>query len=66
MIAAGKKYWANEDYSTVATWEGAGCWGRSLNQNMVKLNATSTISWSTIWSVYSTEIYYGNGLMYAF
>jgi len=33
---------------------------------MVLLNATSTISWSTIWSVYSTEIYYGNGLMYAF
>ena len=40
--------------------------GRSLNQNWVKLNATSTISWSTIWSVYPTWPYFGNGLMYAY
>ena len=47
----GLAFWASEDYSTVADWAGAGCWGRSLSQNWVRLNATSTISWSTIWSV---------------
>jgi len=56
----------SEDYSTVADWAGAGCWGRSLSQNWVRLNATSTISWSTIWSVYPEDSYFGNGLMYAF
>jgi galactosylceramidase len=45
----GMKFWASEDYSTVADWAGAGCWGRSLNQNFVLLNSTSTIAWSTIW-----------------
>jgi hypothetical protein len=38
-----KTLWANEDFSTVADWAGAGCWGRTLNQNWVLLNATSTI-----------------------
>jgi hypothetical protein len=62
----GLKFWASEDYSTVADWAGAGCWGRSLNQNWVILNSTATISWSTIWSVYSDDSYFGNGLMYAY
>jgi len=70
----GLKFWASEDYSTVADvresprysrkdapplttpsptpslsqWAGAGCWGRSLSQNWIVLNSTSTISWSTI------------------
>ena len=61
----GMKFWASEDYSTVADWAGAGCWGRSLSQNWVLLNSTSTIAWSTIWSVYPKDIYFGNGLMYA-
>ena len=60
------KFWSSEDQSTLADWAGAGCWGRSLNQNYVLLNATSTISWSTIWSVYPKDSYFGNGLMYAF
>ena len=30
------------------------------------LNATSTIAWSTIWSVYDSWPYFGNGLMYAY
>jgi len=30
------------------------------------LNATATVSWSTIWSVSPWDIYFGNGLMYAF
>ena len=29
------------------------------------LNLTSTIAWSTIWSVYPQDVYFGNGLMYA-
>ena len=91
LIQPSKTLWANEDFSTVADWAGAGCWGRTLNQNWVLLNATSTIghtalpaalarqfasigkclvdapaAWSTIWSVYPTWPYFGNGLMYAF
>ena len=62
----GLKYWSSEDYSTEANWDGAGCWGRLLNQNMVRMNMTSTISWSLIWSVYNNFPYFGNGLMYAF
>ena len=62
-----KTYWANEDMSTIGgDWAGGGCWGRSLNQNLVKLNATSTITWATLWGVYDSWRYFGNGLMYAF
>ena len=61
----GKKYWSSEDYSTVGDWAGAACWGRLLNQNYVRMNQTSTISWSLIWSVYQEGFpYFGNGLMY--
>lgn len=34
-LELGLDYWASEDYSTVADWAGAGCWGRSINQNYV-------------------------------
>lgn len=64
--AEGLAYWASEDYSTVADWAGAGCWGRSLVENYVRLNATSTVAWSLIWSVYPQLPYFGNGLMYAY
>ena len=61
----GKKYWSSEDYSTVGDWAGAACWGRLLNQNYLRMNQTSTISWSLIWSVYPEGFpYFGNGLMY--
>ncbi len=62
----GLKFWSSEDYSTVADWAGAGCWGRILNQNFVRMNMTSTISWSLVWSVYDDWPYFGNGLMYAY
>jgi galactosylceramidase len=62
----GLKYWSSEDYSTEATWAGAGCWGRLLNQNVVRMNMTSTIAWSLLWGVYSDFPYFGNGLMYAY
>eukprot|EP00039_Didymoeca_costata_P008210 m.109132 g.109132 ORF g.109132 m.109132 type:complete len:800 (-) comp13993_c0_seq1:24-2423(-) len=58
-------YWSSEDYSTVGNWDGAACWGRLLNQNYIRMNQTSTISWSLIWSVYQEGFsYFGNGLMY--
>jgi len=62
---AGLKFWSSEDYSMGASWHTAGCWARSLNQNFVLLNATATIAWSTIWSVYANDDYRGNGLMLA-
>jgi hypothetical protein len=40
----------------VGDWEGAACWGRLLNQNFVRMNQTSTISWSLIWSVYARSV----------
>ncbi len=62
----GLKFWSSEDYSTVGNWAGAACWGRLLNQNYIRMNQTSTIAWSLIWSVYAEGFsYFGNGLMYA-
>lgn len=60
------KYWSSEDYSTEANWDGAGCWGRLLGANYVRMNITSTITWGLIWSVYDDWPYFGNGLMYAY
>lgn len=50
--AAGLKYWASEDQGVRGDWDGAGCWGRTLNQNFVRMNMTSTIARSLVWSVY--------------
>ncbi|GMI51912.1 hypothetical protein ScalyP_jg5977 [Parmales sp. scaly parma] len=61
----GLKYVSSEDWSTVSDWAGAGCWGRILSQNFVRMKMTSTIAWSLIWSVYEDFPYFGNGLMYA-
>jgi hypothetical protein len=74
----GKKYWSSEDWWSEAEWGGAACWAKLLNQNFVRMNMTSTISWSTIWGVYpvvdvyegegdslSGDGYWGPGLMYA-
>ena len=58
-----KIYWSSEDNSGISgNWKGGGCWGRSLLQNFVKVNATSTISWSTIWAAYEPWMYLGSGL----
>ena len=65
-IEPAQTFWVNEDFSTLGgDWSGGGCWGRSLLQNYVKLNATATISWATIWAVVDSWRYWGNGLMYA-
>ena len=61
----GWRYWASEDYSTVADWAGAGCWGRLLNENFVRMNMTSTVAWSAVWGVYDGLICANNSLMYA-
>ncbi len=61
----GKKFWASEDFSTVSDQAGAECWGRMLVDNYVRMNMTSTISWSLVWGVYGNLPYFGNGLIYA-
>ena len=58
-----KVVWSSEDNSGISgNWKGGGCWGRSLLQNFVKVNMTSTISWSTIWAAYEPWMYLGSGL----
>ena len=58
-----KTVWSSEDNSGISgNWAGGGAWGRSLLQNFVKVNATSTISWSTIWAAYEPWMYLGSGL----
>ena len=76
--AFGKRLWASEDWWSEAEWPGAACWAKLLNQNFIRMNMTSTIAWSTVWSVYpavdtfegkgdhiSGDGYWGPGLMYA-
>eukprot|EP00435_Cladocopium_sp_Y103_P061266 s69_g22.t3 len=60
------RFWSSEELSTVADWGGAGCWGRMINQNYVRMKATSSIAWSLIWSVYPNLECFGNGLLYAY
>ena len=58
----GKKVWASEDWWSEAEWGGAACWAKLFNQNFIRANLTSTISWSTIWSVYPVvDVFEGNG-----
>ena len=62
LIAAGKAVWASEDWWSEAEWGGAACWAKLFNQNFIRANLTSTISWSTIWSVYPVvDVFEGNG-----
>ena len=54
-LQAGKKFWASEDtqgYENGGNWSAAGCWGRKLNQHFIKMQATSVVSWSVLWSAY--------------
>jgi len=60
------RFWSSEELSTVADWGGAGCWGRMINQNYIRMNATSSIAWSLVWSAYPNLECFGNGLLYAF
>jgi galactosylceramidase len=52
LLTAGKKIWSSEDWWSEAEWGGAAGWARLFNQNFIRANITSTIAWSTIWSVY--------------
>jgi galactosylceramidase len=47
LMAAGKKVWASEDWWSEAEYPGATCWAKLFNQNFIRMNLTSTISWST-------------------
>ena len=63
--AGGKLYWASEDWWQQPDWEGAGAWGHLLVQNYVRMNATTTIAWSPLWSVYDALPYEQAGIMLA-
>ena len=52
--AGGKLYWASEDWWAQPDWAGAGAWGHLLTQNYVRMNMTTTIAWSPLWSVYDS------------
>eukprot|EP00929_Paragymnodinium_shiwhaense_P107247 TRINITY_DN73324_c0_g1_i1.p1 TRINITY_DN73324_c0_g1~~TRINITY_DN73324_c0_g1_i1.p1 ORF type:complete len:1284 (+),score=210.47 TRINITY_DN73324_c0_g1_i1:66-3917(+) len=52
VAAAGLKYWSSEDGALPGNWSGCGCIGRTLNQNFVRQNMTSTVVRSLLWSVY--------------
>lgn len=66
VVASGLKYWDTEDHGIVADWAGGGCWGRTLNQNFIRMNMTSAIARSLVWSVYPEVSTAGNGFIDAF
>lgn len=62
LLAAGKSVWASEDWWSESEFGGAVCWGKLLNQNFLRMNVSSTIAWSTVWSVYpQVDAYEGHG-----
>lgn len=50
--SAGLLHWSAEDLAMPGRWPGASCWGRSLNMHFLRMNITSVIAKSLLWSVY--------------
>ncbi|CAK9075023.1 Galactocerebrosidase (GALCERase) (Galactocerebroside beta-galactosidase) (Galactosylceramidase) (Galactosylceramide beta-galactosidase) [Durusdinium trenchii] len=48
----GLPFWSTEDGGMLADWAGAACAGRSINTNLVRMNATSTLLRSLVWAVH--------------
>lgn len=50
IFAANLTYWDTEDQGVAGDWNGAGCWGRTMNQNFVWNGITSSLARSLLWS----------------
>lgn len=66
VTMSGLKYWASEEQGIVGNWSGAACWGRTMNRNFVRMNITSSVARSALWSVYTDISAESEGLVDAF
>eukprot|EP00930_Biecheleria_cincta_P069448 TRINITY_DN57192_c0_g1_i1.p1 TRINITY_DN57192_c0_g1~~TRINITY_DN57192_c0_g1_i1.p1 ORF type:complete len:994 (-),score=87.43 TRINITY_DN57192_c0_g1_i1:128-3109(-) len=53
LHSTGLPLWSSEDIGVEANWAGAGCLGRTLNTNFVRMNISSTIVRSMAWAAHA-------------